>query len=69
MMLEYSRCQLGQKCIVKTDDNYVFRKFTLLVAISNSGCIGSKLYQQGAMTKERFVDFLQENVFRRLGTS
>ena len=29
MMLEYSRCQLGKKCVVKTDDNYVFRKFTL----------------------------------------
>jgi hypothetical protein len=58
-MLEYSRCQLGQKCIVKTDDNYVFRKFTLLVAISNSVCAGSKLYQQGGMTKEKFVDFLK----------
>ena len=65
MMLEYSRCQLGQKCIMKTDDNYVFRKFTLLVAINNSGCIGSKLYQQGGMTKERFVDFLQEHVFSK----
>jgi transposase-like protein len=65
MMLEYSRCQLGQKCIVKTDDNYVFKKFTLLVAISNSGCVGSKLYQQGGMTKERFVDFLQEHVFSK----
>lgn len=44
MMLEYSRCQLGKKCIIKTDDNYVFRKFTLLVTINNSKCIGSKLY-------------------------
>jgi hypothetical protein len=43
-MLEYSRCQLGKKCVVQTDDNYVFRKFTLLVAINNSGCVGSKLY-------------------------
>jgi len=49
----------------KTDDNYVFRKFTLLVAINNSKCIGSKLYYQGGMTKERFVDFLQENVFNK----
>ena len=65
MMLEYSRCQLGNKCVVKTDDNYVFRKFTLLVAINNSGCVGSKLYQQGGMTKERFVDFLQEHIFSK----
>ena len=62
MMLEYSRCQLGQKCIVKTDDNYVFRKFTLLVAINNSGCVGSKLYQQGGMTKERFFSKYKDNL-------
>jgi len=56
---------MAQNIIVKTDDNYVFKKFTLLVAISNSGCVGSKLYQQGGMTKERFVDFLQEHVFSK----
>jgi transposase-like protein/transposase InsO family protein len=65
MMLEYSRCQLGHKCVVNTDDNYVFKKFTLLVAINNSGCVGSKLYQQGGMTKERFVDFLEEHIFSK----
>jgi folylpolyglutamate synthase/dihydropteroate synthase len=64
-MLEYSRCQLGKKCVVETDDNYVFRKFTLLVAINNSGYVGSKLYQKEGMTKERFVNFLQENVFSK----
>ena len=50
---------------MKTDDNYVFKKFTLLVAISNSGCVGSKLYQQGGMTKERFVEFLEANIFNK----
>ncbi len=25
----YSKCPLGKRCIIKTDDNYVFRKFTL----------------------------------------
>ena len=63
MILEYSRCQLGQKCIVKTNDNYVFKKITLLVAINNSGCVGSKLYQHGGMTKERFIDFIQELLY------
>ena len=29
MYLPYSKCDLGKRCIVKTDDNYVFRKFTL----------------------------------------
>ena len=32
----YSRCNLGRRCIIKTTSQFVFRKFTLLVAISNS---------------------------------
>ena len=63
MMLEYSKCKLGKRCILKTDDNNVFKKFTLLVAINNSKCIGYKLYEKGGMNKERFVDFLKDNVF------
>lgn len=63
MIKEYSRCKLGRRCVVKTDDSYVFRKFTLLVAISNSKCIGYKLYEKGGMTKERLVEFLEEFVF------
>lgn len=59
----YSNCSLGKRCVVKTDDNYVFRKFTLLCAISNSKCVGKKLYKEGGMTKERFVKFLEDNIF------
>ena len=62
---EYSKCYLGKRCVVKTDDNYFFRSFTLLCAISNSKCVGSSLYQIGGMTKERFVEFLQENIFNK----
>ena len=63
MIKEYSRCQLGKRCVYKTDDNFVFRKFTLLVAISNSKCIGYKLYESGGMTKERLVEFFEEFIF------
>ena len=28
-----------------------------------SKCIGYKLYEKGGMNKERFVDFLKDNVF------
>ena len=65
MILEYSKCFLGKRCIIKTDDNYVFKKFTLLCAINNRKCIGAKLYKEGGMTKERFVDFLEENIFNK----
>ena len=63
MIPEYSRCDLGKRCIYKTDNSFVFRKFTLLVAISNSKCIGYRLYEKGGMTKERFVEFLENFIF------
>lgn len=57
MIQEYSRCKIGRRCVEKTTDNIVFRKFTLLVAISYNGLIGYKLYEQGGMTGDRFVNF------------
>ena len=66
MYLPYSKCALGNRCIVKTDDNYVFRKFTLLCAISNSKCVDITLYKEGGMTKERFVEFLEATIFTPL---
>jgi transposase len=65
MIMEFSKCALGKRCVVKTDDNYFFRKFTLLCAISNSKCVGATLYKEGGMTKERFVEFLEVNIFNK----
>jgi transposase len=65
MIMEFSKCSLGKRCVVKTDDNYVFRKFTLLCAISNSKCVGATFYKEGGMTKERFVEFLEANIFNK----
>ena len=65
MIMEFSKCSLGKRCVVKTDDNYIFRKFTLLCAISNSKCVGATLYKEGGMTKERFVEFLEANIFNK----
>lgn len=61
----YSRCELGKRCIIKTSNQFVFRKFTLLVAISNSKCVGKELYEKGGMTKERLLDFLEKYVFSK----
>lgn len=63
MMVEYSRCLKGKRCVFKTDDNYVFRTFTLLVAINNKKCVGYRLYEKGGMTKERLLKFLEDFVF------
>jgi len=55
MIPEYSKCSLGKRYIIKTDDNYVFRKFTLLCAINNSKCISATLYKKGGMTTKQFI--------------
>lgn len=60
MIPEYCRSKLGTKCVDKTDDNFVFRKFTLLMAISRNGLVGAKIYEKNGMTKERFVDFIDK---------
>ena len=65
MITEYSRCQIGQRCIIKTDDSFFYRKFTLLVAISNSKCIGWILYEKGGMNKERLVEFMEKFIFNK----
>jgi len=65
MIAEYSRCQIGQRCIIKTDDSFFYRKFTLLVAISNSKCIGWILYEKGGMNKERLVEFMEKFIFNK----
>ena len=59
----YSRCNLGKRCIIKTSNQFVFRKFTLLVAISNTKCVGKELYEKGGMTKERLLEFLEKYIF------
>lgn len=63
MIKEYGRSLKGKRTIFETDDNYVFRKFTLHVAINNKKYIGYRLYKKGGMTKERLEKFLQDFVF------
>lgn len=58
----FSRCNLGKRCIINSNNNNVFKKYTLLSAISSNGIIGYKLYENGGMTTDRFVNFINENI-------
>ena len=55
----YCRAFLGDRCVKKTTNNEVFKKYSLVVAINNKKCIASELYQNGAVNSERFNDFLK----------
>jgi transposase len=65
MSLEYSRCKLGKRCILKTTDNKVFQKHTLVGAISSKGLISYTFYDKGGMTTERLIEFLETIVRNR----
>ena len=56
----YCRSKLGDRCIIKTDDNSVFKKYSYISAITNKECINSKLYDEGSVNAERFNVFLME---------
>ena len=58
----FSRCNLGKRCIINSNNNNVFKKYTLLSAISSNGIIGYKLYENGGMTTDRFVNFINDNI-------
>ena len=63
MKPSYSRCYIGKRCIIKSNNNFVFRSFTLLVAINNHNCLGKTFYEKGGTTKERMVEFLETQIF------
>lgn len=44
---------------------FVFRKLTLLVEISNIKCVGKELYEKGSMTKMRIVRILEKHIFSK----
>jgi len=58
MSPEYSRCKLGKRCILRTTDNKVFQKHTLVGAISSIGLVAHSFYETGGMTTERLIAFL-----------
>lgn len=47
-----------KRCYYKSSDNKIFRKYTLIVAISNSKLIGHRLYEKGGINTERFSKFI-----------
>ena len=60
LSFNYCRNFLGKRCIIKSDNNFKFKKFSLLVAIDNKKCISYKLYDKGSVNGNRFNEFLKD---------
>lgn len=58
----YARCNVGKRCYVKTSDSNVFKHYSLLVAISNTGTIGWEIYEKGAVNADRLSEFIRTKI-------
>ena len=65
MVSEYCRNNIGKRCYYETKDNKVFRKYTLIVAISFSGKVWWKLYEKGGINADRYLEFIKENILTK----
>ena len=50
--------ELGKRCVVKTESQEVFKKYTGIFAISSEGVIGYEIYKKGGIDSKRMVDFI-----------
>ena len=60
----YSR--KGKRCVIKTQSQEVFKKYTGIFAISVNGVIHWDLYEKGGINTDRLIDFLEHNITSKL---
>ena len=49
--------ELGKRCVVKTESQEVFKKYTGIFAISTKGVIAYRVYKKGGIDSNRMVNF------------
>ena len=57
--------ELGKRCVIKTNNQEVFKKYTGIFAISTNGVIGYEIYEKGGINSERLVEFLKKFVLKK----
>lgn len=57
--------QKGTRCVVKTQSQEVFKKYTAIVAISSKGVLGWELYEKGGIDTNRLSAFLTKYITTR----
>ena len=58
--------QKGKRCVIKTQSQEVFKKYTGVFAISVNGVIHWDLYEKGGITTDRLIEFLEHNITSKL---
>ena len=57
---------VGKRCVIKTQSQEVFKKYTGVFAISVNGVIHWDLYEKGGINTDRLIDFLEHNITSKL---
>ena len=52
----------GNRCVIKTQSQEVFKKYTGIFAISVNGVVGLDLYEKSGINADRMVEFLEANI-------
>jgi transposase len=58
--------QKGKRCVIKTQSQEVFKKYTGVFAISVNGVIHWDLYEKGGITTDKLIEFLEHNITSKL---
>jgi transposase len=58
--------QKGKRCVIKTQSQEVFKKYTGIFAISVNGIVNWDLYEKGGITTDRLIEFLEHNITSKL---
>jgi len=52
----------GKRCVIKTQSQEVFKKYTGIFAISYDGIVGWDLYEKSGINADRMVEFVKKNI-------
>ena len=53
---------IGKRCVIKTESQEVFKKYTGIFAISTKGVLGWELYEKRGINTGRLVEFLEKYI-------
>jgi transposase len=56
----------GKRCVIKTQSQEVFKKYTGIFAINLDGVVDWDLYEKGGINTDRLIDFLEQNITNKL---
>ena len=54
--------ELGKRCVIKTQSQEVFKKYTGIFAISTKGVLGWELYEKSGINTDRLYEFLETHI-------